>query len=109
MYVDDIWLAMSFNNRKFNVRWMLAQLDQLTQSSNLQPTPLALHNLGGVPRQYHLGCSPNFVDLRAPTFVMHSAPEGYSYLGVTPDNTPLWWSEVETERCHTASAALGPH
>jgi len=109
MYVDDIWLATSFNNREFDVRWMSAQLDQLIQLGNLQPAPLALHDLGGVPGQYHLRWPPHFVDLRASTSMMHSAPEGYSYLGVTLDNTPLWWSEVETERCHTASAALGPH
>ena len=109
MYVDDIWLATSINNREFDVRWMSTQLDQLIQSGNLQPAPLALYDLGGVPGQYHLRWSPHFVDLRASTSMMHSAPEGYSYLGVTPDNTPLWWSEVETERCHAASAALGPH
>jgi len=109
MCVDDIWLATSFNNREFDVRWMLTQLDQLIQSGNLQPAPLALHDLGGVPGQYHLRCLPHFDDLRASTSIMHSAPEGYSYLDVTPDNTPLWWSEVETKRCHTASAALGPH
>ena len=111
MYVDDIWLAMSFNNREFDVRWMLTQvrLDQLIQSGNLQPAPLAPHDLGGVPGQLHLHWPPDFVDLRASTSMMHSAPEGYSYLGFAPDNTPLWRSEVETERCHTASAALGPH
>jgi len=93
------------------VRWMSAQLDQLIQSSNLQPAPLALRNLGGLPGQCHLRWPPHCVDLRASTSMMHSAPERYSYLGVTPDITPLWWSEVETERCHTAhtaSAALGP-
>ena len=109
MYVDDIWLATSFNNREFVVRWMSAQLDQLTQLGNLQPAPLALHDLDGVPGQYHLRWPPHFVDLRASTSMMHSAPEGYSFLGVILDNTPLWWSEVETKRCHTASAALGPH
>jgi len=109
MYVDDIWLATSFNNREFDVRWMSTQLDQLIQSGNPQPAPLALYDLGGVPRQYHLRWPPHFVDPRASTSMMYSAPEGYSYLGVTLDNTLLWWSEVETEHCHTASAALGPH
>ena len=109
LYVDDIWFATSFNNKESDVRWMSTQLDQLIQSGNLQPAPLALYDLGGVPGQYHLRWPPHFVDLRASTSMMHSAPEGYSYLGVTPDNTPLWWSEVETERCHTASAALGLH
>jgi len=89
MYVDDIWLATSFNNREFDVRWMSTQLDQLIQSGNLQPAPLALHDLGRVPGQYHLRWPPHFVDLRASTCMMHSAPEGYSYLGVAPDNTPL--------------------
>jgi len=51
MYVDDIWLAMMFNSREFDVRWMSAQLDQLIQSGNLQPAPLALHDLDGVPGQ----------------------------------------------------------
>jgi len=81
MYVDDIWLATSFNNREFDVRWMSAQLDQLIQLGNLQPAPLALHDLGGVPGQYHLRWPPHFVDLRASTSMMHSAPEGYSYSG----------------------------
>ena len=109
MYVDDIWFATSFNNREFDVRWMSAQLDQLIQSGNLQPAPLALLDWGGVPGQYHLRGPPPFVNQHASTSMMHSAPEGYSYLGVTPDNTPVWLPEVETERCHTASAALGPH
>ena len=108
MYVDDIWLATSINNREFDVRWMSTQLDQLIQSGNLQPAPLALDDLGGVPGQYHLRLPPHFVDLHASTFMMHSTPEEYSCMSVTPDNTPLWWSEVETERCHTVSAALGP-
>ena len=46
MYVDDIWLATSFNNREFDVRWMSTQLDQLIQSGNLQPAPLGLQDLG---------------------------------------------------------------
>jgi len=96
MYVDNIWLATSINNREFDVCWMSTQLDQLIQSGNLQPAPLALHDLGGVSGQYHLRWPPHLVDLRASTSMMHSAPEGYSYLGITPDNTPLWWSEVES-------------
>jgi len=34
MYLDDIWLATSFNNREFDVRWLSAQLDQLIQSGS---------------------------------------------------------------------------
>ena len=109
MYVDDILLATSFNNREFDERWLSAQLDHLIQTSSLQPTPLALHDLRGVPGQYHLRWPPLFVDLRALTSMLLSAPVGYCYLGVTQDNTPVWLSEVATERCHTASAALGPH
>ena len=97
MYVDDILLAVS------------AQVDHLLQAGNLRPAPLALHDLGEVPGQYDLRWPPQFVDLRASTSMLHSAPPGYSYLGVTLDNTPAWLSEVSTERCQTASAALGPH
>jgi len=104
------WMTFGLlNNREFDVRWMSTQLDQLIQSGNLQPALLALHDLGGVPEQYHLHSPPHFVDLCTSNSMMHSVPEGYSYLGVTLDNTPLRWSEVETERCHTASAALGLH
>jgi len=85
---------------------MSAQLDQLM---NLQQAPLTLHDLGRVPGQYHLRWPPHFVDLRAPTSMMHSVLEGYSYLGVTLDNTPVWLSEVEAEHLHTASLVLGPH
>jgi len=97
MYVDDILLAVS------------AQVDHLLQAGNLRPAPSALHDLDGVLGQYDLRWPPQFVDLRASTAMLHSAPVGYSSLGVTLDNTPAWLFEVATERCHTASAALGPH
>jgi len=97
MYVDDILPAVS------------AQVDHLLQAGNLRPAPSALHDLGGVLGQYDLRWPPQFVDLRASTAMLHLAPVGYSSLGVTLDNTPVWLSEVATERCHTASAALGPH
>jgi len=42
MYVDDVWLAISFNNREFDVRWMSAQLNQLIQTGSLQSAPLFL-------------------------------------------------------------------
>jgi len=41
--------------------------------------------------------------------MVHLAQVGYSYLGVTLDNTPVWLSEVEAEHLHTASVVLGPH
>ena len=44
MYIDDI----SSNHRELHVRWVSAQLDQLLQAGNLQPAPLALHDLVGV-------------------------------------------------------------
>ena len=94
MYVDDILLAVS------------AQVDHLLQAGNLRPERLALHDLDGVPGQYDLRWPSQFVDLRASTSMLHSAPVGYSYLGVTLDNTPVWLSKVATERCHTASAAV---
>jgi len=97
IYVLDILLAVS------------AQVDHLLQAGNLQPASLALHDLGCVPGQYDLRWPFQFVDLRASTFMLHSAMVGYSYLGATLDNTPVCLSEVATERCHTASAALGPH
>ena len=108
IYVDDIWLATSFNNKEFDVHWMSAQLDQRQSTARTIGTT----RLGRRSRTLSsLHWPPHFVDLRASTSMMHSAPQGYSYLGVTPDNTLLLWSEVETERCHTAhttSAALGP-
>ena len=108
MHIDDILLAMSSNNRGFHVRWVSAQLDQLLQAGNLQPAPLALHDMGGVWGQYHPHWPPQFVDLRALNSIFDSALVGYSYLRVTLNNTLVWLSEVEAERCHTA-AALGPH
>jgi len=99
MYVDDILLTVS------------AQVDHLLQAGNLQPAPLALHDLGSFPEQYDLRCPSQFVDLRTSTSMLYPAQPavGYSYLGATLDNTPVCLSEVATERCHTASAALGPH
>jgi len=97
MYFDDILLTVS------------DQVDHLLQAGNLQPAPLALHDLGSIPEQYDLRCPSQFVDLRTSTSMLHPAPVGYSYLGATLDNTPVCLSEVATERCHTASAALGPH
>jgi len=38
MYVDYTWLATSFNNREFDVRWMSAQLDQLMNWTSWQTT-----------------------------------------------------------------------
>ena len=78
MYIDDIWLAISLNNREFHVHWVSAQLDQLIQAGNLQPAPLALHDLGGVWGQYHLRWPPHFVDLRALNSMFDYAPLGYS-------------------------------
>jgi hypothetical protein len=84
MYVDDILLVVS------------AQVDHLLPVSNLQPAPLALHNLGSVPGQYDIRWPPQFVDLRVSTSILYSAQVGCSYLGTTLDNTPVWLSEVAT-------------
>jgi len=97
MYVDDILLVVS------------AQVAHLLPAGNPRPTQLALHDLGGIPGQCDTRWPPQFVDLRASTSILYSAPVGVSYLGTTLDNTPVWLSEVVTECCHTASAALGLH
>jgi len=97
MCVDDILLAVS------------AQVDHLLQAGNLQPAPLALHYLCGVPGQYDLSWPSQFVNLRASTSMLHSRQVEYSYLGATLDNTPVGLSEVGTEHCYVASVALGPH
>ena len=109
MSIDDILLARSSNHRELHVRWVSAQLDQLLQAGNLRPAPLALHDLLGVCERYHPRWPSHFVNLHALNSMLDSALVIYSYLGITLDNTPTWLSEVATERCHTASAALGPH
>jgi len=78
MYFDDILLAVS------------AQVDHLLQAGNLRTTPLALHDLSRVQGQYYRRCPPQFADLRASISMLHSALVGYSSLGVTLENTPVW-------------------
>jgi len=41
LYIDNILIVMSSNDRKFEVRWLSAQVDQLLQLGNLQPAPSA--------------------------------------------------------------------
>jgi len=77
MYVDDILLVVS------------AQVDHLLLAGNLQPAPLALHNLSSVPGQNDIRWPPQFVDLWAWTSMLYSAQVRYSYLGTTLDNTPV--------------------
>jgi len=70
---------------------------------------ICINDLGGVWGPYHTDWPPKFVDIRALNSMVHLAQVGYSYLGVTLDNTPVWLSEVEAEHLHTASLVLGPH
>ena len=80
-YVDDILLVVS------------AQVDHLLPAGNLRPTPLALHDLGSIPGQCDIRWPPQFVDLRASTSMLYSAPVVYSYLKTALDNTTVWLSE----------------
>jgi len=99
-----------------------ARINQLTASGHLQPVaPSPLFRLGGSSARgyggpfgfrplHNMGPSPRVMPT-SPSYLapmMDSAPAGSSYVGTTLDHSPIWLSDLDAARLHTAPSSLGP-
>jgi len=99
-----------------------AWVNQLTASGHLQPVVLSpqFHFGGASARGYggpfdlrplhNMGPPPRVIPVVPPFLapMLDSAPASFSYVGTTLDNSPIWLSDVDAARLHTAPLALGP-
>ena len=67
------------------------------------PRMVAIARMLSAPRP------PQVVNMCVLNSMVDSAQVGYSYLGVTLDNMPVWLSEVPAKHIHTEPVALVPY
>jgi len=121
-HIQRLQATVRSQELEMEVGRLSARVNQLTASGHLQPVvPSPLFHLGGSSargyggpfdlRPLHNMGPPSRVMPNVPPFLapmMDSAPAGFLYAGTTLDNSPIWLSDVDAARLHTAPSALGP-
>jgi hypothetical protein len=120
-HIQRLQATVRSQELELEVGRLSSRLNQLTASSHssVSPSPLfhlggssargyggsfdfrPLHNMGPPPR-----VTPTYPPFLAP--MMDSAPAGFSLVGITHEQSPIWLSEDDAARLHTAPSSLGP-
>jgi len=121
-HIQRLQATVRSQELEMKVGRLSARINQLTASGHLQPVvPSPLFHLGGSSARgyggpfdlrplHNMGPPPRVMPtsplVLAP--MMDSAPAGSSYVGTTLDYSPIWLSDVDAARLHTAPSSLGP-
>jgi len=121
-HIQRLQATVRSQELEMEVGRLSARINQLTASGHLQPvSPSPLFHLGGSSARgyggpfdfrplHNMGPPPRFMPTYPPFLapMMDSAPAGFLYVGTTLNHSPIWLSDVDAERLHTAPSSLGP-
>jgi len=121
-HIQHLQATVRSQELEMEVGFLLACIKQLTTSGHLQPVvPSPLFHLGGSSARgyggpfdlrplHNMGPPPRVMPASPPFLapMMDSAPAGFSYVVTTLDHSPIWLSDVDAARLHTAPSSLGP-
>jgi len=121
-HIQRLQATVGSQELEMEVGRLSARINQLTASGHLQPvSPSPLFHFGGSSARgyggpfdfrplHNMGPPPHVMPTYPPFLapMMDSTPAGLSLVGTTHDHSPIWLSDVDAVRLHTAPSSLGP-
>ena len=121
-HIQRLQATVRSQKLEMEVGCLSARINQLTASNHLQPVvPSPLFHLGGSSARgyggpfdlrplHNMGPPPRVMPTSPPFLapMIDSTPAGFSYVGTTLDHSPIWLSDVDAARLHTAPSPRGP-